>query len=83
MRVSNDYSVVKREDEFYLVNINNGDVFSINDVTLDIVTLCDRYDTVSALCDIVYGKYSGEGNYSKEELLSFVQEMINNGIIIE
>ena len=83
MRISDDYSIVNREDDLYLVNVNNGDVFSINDVTLDIVTLCERCDTVSSLCNIVYEKYSGEGDYSKEELLSFVQEMIQNGIIIE
>ena len=81
MRIGDSFNVVQRDDECFIVNIDNGDVFLINDVTLDIVTQCGKYETIDDLCVSIYEKYSGEGDYTKEELKSFLCEMVQSGII--
>lgn len=82
MNISENFSVVKRENENYLVNIEDGDVYYINDVTIDIVECCNKYDSVDELCDFIYSKYSGVDEYSKEELVEFVNNMIKDEIIL-
>lgn len=83
MKVSDSFSIVERENESFLVNVENGDVYLINDVTLDIVTLCKECEDIDSLCSFIYEKYSGEGDYSKDDLKSFVCEMLQSGIIVE
>ena len=83
MIISKSYSIINRENESFLVNIDNGDIYLINDVTLDVVTLCEKFETIDALCDYVFSKYANEGDYSKDELKLFVNNLIRNGIICE
>lgn len=81
MKKNANFSVVRRDEENYLVNIEDGDVYYINDVTLDILDSCEQFESQEKLCDFIYDKYSGEGDYSKEELQNFIKEMIDNGIL--
>lgn len=82
MNISDKFSIVKRENENYLVNIEDGDVYYINGVTIDIVESCDKYDSIEELCDFIYSKYSDVDECTKEELVEFVNDMIKNEIIL-
>ena len=84
MKLSNNYMIFQSNNQMFLTNISNGDLFEINDVVNDIIQRCHCSSRKEDLVDFIFEKYKDEdGAFSKDDLLKFVEEMISNGIIIE
>ena len=82
MKINDSYRIIKRENECFLANIENGDVYEINDVTLAIFEMCEHINDFQKLINDIYTKFqSSTDNYSKSELERFVSELISNGFI--
>lgn len=82
MRLNDSYCVLKRDGSMLLVNIEDGDVYEINDVTESILSSCSEAHTAEELVDIVYSLYKHtQGDCSKADLSTFILELISVGII--
>lgn len=82
MKLSKDYDVFASGHKLFLANIENGDLFEINDVVYDLVNACQFVDSVEELCAVIYAKYKNEdADYSKEDLKEFVDDMLRSGIL--
>lgn len=83
MKINGIYRIIKRENEIFLTNIEDGDVYEINDVTLAIFEMCERVDDLHELIDDIYTRFqSSTDNYSKSDLEHFILDLILNGFII-
>ena len=84
MKINSIYKIIKRENEFFLTNIEDGDVYEINDVTLAIFEMCERVNDFHELINDIYTKFqSSTDNYGKSELEHFVSDLISNGFIVD
>lgn len=84
MKINDCYKIVKREDEILLTNIEEGDVYMINDVTLAIFETCEQCDDPQTLIDSIFAKFQcSTDNYSKEDLKKFILDLIANGFIAD
>lgn len=82
MKQNAEYVIIEREDEIYLTNINNGDIYQINDVVKSIIELCCEYDNVNDLASAIYKLYETESDeYSLSELSEFIEVLISNKVI--
>lgn len=84
MKINSMYKIIKRENEFFLTNIKDGDVYEINDVTLAIFEMCEQINDFHELINSIYTKFqSSTDNYSKIELEHFVSNLISHGFIVD
>lgn len=82
MKINEQYTITSNNDEIYLVNIVNGDVYHINDVVQDILLSCSIEKTIDSLIDYIYTKYESYNSpYGKSDLESFIQSLIRKKII--
>lgn len=82
MRLNDSYCILKRGGSLLLVNIEDGDVYEINDVTESVLSCCAKAHTVEELTCIVYSMYEHtQGDCTRAELSNFISELISAGII--
>lgn len=82
MRLNESYSILKRDSSLLLVNIEDGDIYEINDVTEGILSSCDKAHTAEELANIVYSMYEySEGDFSRADLSAFISDLVSTGII--
>ena len=83
MYLNTSYQILKRESSLLLVNIENGDVYEINDVTESILTHCKQANTTEELVSVIFDIYGDtHGDFSQLDLSSFITELISSGIIL-
>lgn len=83
MKLNTNYCLSSNNGESYLVNVENGDVFLINNVLETIVILCEQYETSQALTAAVYELYKNtEGDCTMSDLNDFIEKMIEDGLLI-
>ena len=83
MILNSQYSFGYNNEQHYLVNIDNGDVYQINDVTFDILSLCNKFNDIRSLAYEVYYRYQDtDENYSFDDLIEFINGLVHNNIII-
>lgn len=83
MILNSQYSFSYNNEQHYLVNIDNGDVYQINDVTFDILSLCNKFNDIMSLAYEVYYRYQDtDENYSFDDLIEFINGLVHNNIII-
>lgn len=83
MKINKSYHILKRDNEFFITNIENGDVYLINDVTLCIFEKCDSVNTVDELTELIYKMFQNSNEtYSKQDLKAFILELISNNFIL-
>lgn len=82
MKIAKEYSVFASGDKLYLTNVNNGDLYEINDVAYDLLNACRDDINLGDLCQLIYEKYKEENtDYGMNDLRGFVNDMIQSGII--
>ncbi|MDO5602494.1 MAG: hypothetical protein Q4G07_06965 [Oscillospiraceae bacterium] len=82
MRINDKYKIIKRESETLLTDIEEGDVYKINDVTLAIFEMCEYIDDMNELIESIYTKFeTSTDNYSKCDLERFVLDLMENKFI--
>ena len=82
MKINEQYRITSNNDKIFLVNIINGDVYHINDVVQDILINISTEISINSLIEHIYTKYeSSEGVYSKSDLESFINFLIEKKII--
>lgn len=83
MILNSQYCFSYNNEQHYLVNIDNGDVYQINDVTFDILSLCNKFNDIKSLAYEVYYRYQDANeNYSLDDLIEFINGLVCNNIII-
>jgi hypothetical protein len=83
MKINDSYVIVRREDEILLTNIEDGDVYRINDVTAAIFEACESFDTVGRLAAEIYASFeSDDEDYGMDELIEFIDGLISDGFIL-
>lgn len=83
MHLNSSYQIINRDNSAFLVNIEDGDVFEINDVTESILSNCYRINNAKELVRLIYDVFKDTpGDFSETDLLAFVNEMINARIIV-
>ena len=84
MKINSAYKIIKRENESFLTNIEDGDVYKINDVTLAIFETCELVKDFQELINNIYSRFqTSTDDYSKEDLKEFVLDLISNDFIID
>lgn len=82
MYLNTSYQILKRDNATFLVNIDDGDVFEINDVTESIVSHCHLAKNAKDLAHFVYDIYRDTpGDFSETDLFHFIEEMLCSQII--
>lgn len=82
MRVNEQFHIIKRNDDIYLTNLENGDVYELNDVALSIFELSEKVNTTQELADRVFSLYEeSAGDYTKSDLIDFIDWLMENGFI--
>ncbi len=82
MKINEQFHIIRRNDEIYLTNLENGDVYELNDVALSIIELSDKVQTPQELADRVFSLYEdSSGDYTKSDLMCFIDWLIKNDFI--
>ena len=76
--------VIRKEKDFGIVfnTITNKQEF-YNEVGTDILSLCDEKHTVNQIIDILTNMYNGKREEIEKDLLEFIREQKEKGIIVE
>lgn len=83
MKIDEKFHIIKRDNEIFLTNLENGDVFKLNDVTLSIFELCEEVKSSQQLANMVFSIYNETpGDFTKSDLVDFIDELVKNGYII-
>lgn len=84
MKLAKAYNIFTSDSKMFLANIENGDLFEINDVVWEIVNMCTTSDSIDSLCDILFEKYKDDNvDYGKDKLKEYIFDMINSGFLEE
>lgn len=82
MNVNPNYQIVKRTDYMILANIENGDLFEINDVVVSTLEQCKNFNTPRELAAFLFRQYADDSdNFGQAEMESFIYQLINDGIL--
>ena len=83
MKINEQLHIIKRNEEIFLTNLENGDVYELNDVTLSIFELSMKVNTTQELADMVFSLYKDSSeDYTKNDLVDFIDWLRENGFII-
>ena len=83
MKFNDSYRIIRRENEMLLCNIENGDVYQINDVTAYTLSQCQNIATPRELSEAVYEHFKEtDGDFSQSDMYQFVQQLMVEGIIL-
>lgn len=80
----NEGLIIRKEKDFGIIfnTITNKEEF-YNEVGIDILSLCDEKHTVEQIIDILKGIYNGKRAEIEKDLLEFIKEQKEKGIIVE
>jgi hypothetical protein len=83
MKLNNHYYLTKNSGVSYLADVENGDVFLINNVVETIFEICEHYDTPKSLASAVFEYYKDtEGDCSLCELINYIEQMVKDGFLL-
>ncbi len=83
MKINDRYKIIKRESETFLTDIEEGDVYKINEVTLAIFEMCERFKSLDDLIESIYVRFENStDDYNKSDLKCFVLDLIEHEFII-
>lgn len=82
MKLDEQYYIVKRKEESFLVNIENGDIYKLNDISLSVFDFCEKADSLDSLVDLIYNLYCDtNGDGTRDDLVKFIKYLTKNKII--
>lgn len=83
MKMNPNFQIVKRADQTILANVENGDLYDINDVVVSILELCEKCVALEELAALVYNQYPTDSDYFTEsDMVAFLQQLIDDNILI-
>ena len=82
MKMNPDFQIIKRTDQMMLANIENGDLYQINDVVVSVLELCEKCDTPEELATMVYNQYANDSDsFTQSDMVAFLQQLIDDNIL--
>ncbi len=85
-RLADDFSLFKgdfKEKRFQLFNISNGDIFKLNEVAYDMLSLFDGEKNLRGVVNELKKLYNIEDEKLKQDLSTIVSEWVKKKILIE
>lgn len=83
MKLNSDYEVVKRTDYIMLANVENGDLYEINDVVVSILEQCVNYNSPKELAARLYDQYNNASDgFTLTEMAGFIRQLLDRDILI-
>ncbi len=83
MKLNNKYCLTENNGKFYLADIEDGDVFLIDDVVKTIIEFSVQHEVPRSLAAAVYTRYKDtDGDCSESELMDYIEHMVADGFLI-